>query len=157
MNTVRLDTTTEIESVYRKQSPGMWRSLVLYTGSREVASDAVAEAFAQALAQIGRIRTPDRWVWKVAFRVANAQMRKRSRESGPMPDLLADISESFADLESALGKLSPRQRGAVVLHYVGGYGLRETAELLDSTTAAVGVHLHRARARLRQLLEVSDD
>jgi hypothetical protein len=40
----------------------MWRALLVFAGDAEVASDAVAEAFAQALRRGGEIRDPKRWV-----------------------------------------------------------------------------------------------
>lgn len=153
MNDVRTDAVDAIESLYRREAPRMWRTLALYARDREVASDAVAEAFALALAHAGSVRSPERWVWKVAYRVANVHMKERSRRGQLAEDAVAAPSDGFADLQAALGKLSPRQRGAVVLHYLGGYRQREIAEILGSTTAAVGVHLHRARTRLRDLLE----
>ena len=57
----------------------------------------------------------------------------------------------------ALKTLPPKQRGAVVLRYYAGYSIKETAAILDSTPAAVGVHLTRGRRRLRTLLEERDD
>jgi DNA-directed RNA polymerase specialized sigma24 family protein len=38
-----------LERVYRDQGDRLWRAVFLACGSREVADDAVAEAFAQAL------------------------------------------------------------------------------------------------------------
>ena len=37
------------EDVYRAESDRLWRSMLLFTGNAEAASDAVAEAFTQAL------------------------------------------------------------------------------------------------------------
>ena len=45
---------------------------------------------------------------------------------------------------------------ACVLHFRDGYTLSETAEIIGSTTAAVGVHLNRAPKRLRNLLGDDD-
>jgi DNA-directed RNA polymerase specialized sigma24 family protein len=38
-----------VESVYREQGTRLWRAVFAYTGNREVADDAVAEAFTQLL------------------------------------------------------------------------------------------------------------
>ena len=67
-----------------------------------------------------------------------------------------EIEEPARELISALRKLSPKQRSAVVLHHGAGYPLREVAAILCSTTGAVKVHLARGRRRLRQLLEDDD-
>ena len=123
----------------------------MYAGDPEVASDAVAEAFAQVLRRGREVQAPERWVWRAAFRIARGELARR-RKLGPLEDQPVEISDASVLLASALRRLSPRQRGAVVLHYYGGYPLAEVASILGSTTAAVSVHLHRARRRLHDLL-----
>lgn len=55
-------------------------------------------------------------------------------------------------LESALARLSPRQRTAVVLRYHQALPDAEIAELLGWPVGAVRSHASRGTARLRQLL-----
>jgi DNA-directed RNA polymerase specialized sigma24 family protein len=40
-----------LERVYREEADRIWRALLGYTGSTDVASEAVSETFAQALAR----------------------------------------------------------------------------------------------------------
>ena len=54
---------TAIERCYREQGEKLWRAVLLFGGDPEVASDAVAEAFAQAIRRGEGIRELDRWVW----------------------------------------------------------------------------------------------
>src|SRR5947208_16332565 len=70
----------EVERVYREKGDRMWRALLAFAGDPEVASDAVAEAFAQALRRGGEIRDPERWVWRAAFRIAAGALKERRRE-----------------------------------------------------------------------------
>ena len=49
--------TTEVEAVYRQDGARLWRALYAFAGNENVASDAVAEAFAQALARGSAIQT----------------------------------------------------------------------------------------------------
>jgi RNA polymerase sigma factor (sigma-70 family) len=69
----------------------------------------------------------------------------------------ADAWADLLDLFGALQRLTPRQRASVVLHYYVGYSLREVADIIGSTRAAVGVHLFRARERLRKDLGSGDE
>jgi DNA-directed RNA polymerase specialized sigma24 family protein len=62
-----------LEALYRLDGGRLWRAVLMYTGDREVASDAVAEAFAQALRRDQAIRDP-RWVWRAAFRIAVGEL-----------------------------------------------------------------------------------
>lgn len=150
------DVERDLERLYRDPGARLWRALVLSTGSRDVADDAVAEAFAQALARGGELRDPIAWIWRVAFRVAAGEMKARSVVSELQTEPAGDAPESVTDLVRALASLTPHQRAAVVLADYAGYAHREIAEILGSSTSAVGVHVHRARRRLRRLLEVED-
>ena len=152
---MRLETDETIESLFKTDAAKLWRSLFLATGSREVASDAVAEAFAQALRRGSDLRDPRRWVWSSAFRIAGREMQDRTQDYA-FPELPEDPPEPVVDLVRALRTLTPHQQRAVILADYAGYPHREIAAILGSTTSAVGVHVHRARRKLRSLLEDDD-
>jgi RNA polymerase sigma factor (sigma-70 family) len=156
MDAVRVAEHREIEAVYREHGKRLWWAVLAFAGDREIASDAVAEAFAQALRGAGRIRSPADWVWTVAFRVASGELERR-RRFGPVAETSYEIDPSAASVISSLAKLSPRQRSAVVLHYYGGFTAKEIGAMTGSTGATVAVHLHRARKQLRHLLEDAHD
>ena len=145
----------DLETVYREHAPRLWRAVLLYSGDREIASDAVAEAFAQALRHGSSIRAPARWVWRAAFSVAADELRAR-RKVVALVDGRYEMPESLHDVMEALRDLSHHQRAAVVLHDYAGYSRGEIAAILGSSSSAVGVHLFRARRRLRAALEVDD-
>jgi len=147
----------QLESVFQEEAPRLWRSLLLATGSREVADDAVSEAFAQALRRGAEIRDPAAWIWRVAFRLAEREIQRQSRLAELPDDFPHEMPESLVDVFHALGQLTPHQRTAVVLADYAGHPHRDIARVLGSSVSAVGVHVHRGRRRLRQLLEdVSD-
>jgi RNA polymerase sigma-70 factor (ECF subfamily) len=153
---MKVETRTSLEDVYRAEAPRLWRALVLHTADREAASDAVAEAFAQAIRRGDAIRDPAAWVWKTAFRVAKGMPDRRlTMALGQDDGDPGAVSDELIDLVRALKKLTPHQRAAVVLHYYGGYSVREIADILASSASAVGVHLYRARNHLRR--ELGDD
>jgi RNA polymerase sigma factor (sigma-70 family) len=150
-----------LEETYREHAPKLWRALIAYAGDREIADDALSEAFAQAAARGSAIRAPERWIWTAAFRIAAGELKARHhrerdhREPAAEPASGVDATEAV-ELLSALGKLPPKQRAALVLHYYGGYKAREIASIVGSTAATVRVHLSAGRKRLRTLLEVDD-
>ena len=146
----------ELERLYREQGARMWRAVLAFAGDPEVASDAVAEAFAQALGRGDEIRDPERWLWRSVFKIAAGELKVRGRSGPPGVEGSYEIEEPARELVEALAKLSPKQRAAVVLHHAAGYPLREVAAILGSTTGAVKVHLARGRQRLRELLEDDD-
>lgn len=151
------DVAHEVERAYRAQSERLWRSLVLFSGNPEVANDALAEAFAQAMRRGSSIQDVDRWVWRAAFKIARGDLKQRARGSNAIPDLPVDVPVETVDLVRALAKLSFKQRASVVLHHYAGYSTSETATIIGSTTGAVGMHLTRGRTRLKELLGDGDD
>jgi RNA polymerase sigma-70 factor, ECF subfamily len=149
----------ELEAVYRREGDRLWRSLFAFSGDRDVASDAVAEAFAQALRRGAALRDPARWIWRAAFRIAGGELKRRRRSrSGAAIDEAGEEADvgAFVDLVRAFQRLSPSQRASVLLFHYAGYPVREVAAILGSTPAAVRVHLSTGRRRLRALLEVDD-
>jgi len=138
-------------ALYREVGPQLWRAILVYTGGRrEVADDAVGEAFARAIESDGAIRRPFPWLYRTAFRIAAAELR---REDAPLPLAEARFDDPATDdLMRALRELSPMQRAAVFLHYQADLPVREVARLMGTSSAAVKVHLHRGRNRLRQIL-----
>jgi RNA polymerase sigma-70 factor, ECF subfamily len=147
----------EIERVYREQGARLWRAVFLAYGSREVADDAVAEAFAQAVRRGRAVSDPAAWVWRAAFRIAAGDLRERGSMDVYAEEPVASLSEPFVDLWRALALLPLKQRASVVLADYAGWSHREIAVALGSSVSAVGVHVHRARKRLRVLLEDADD
>ena len=151
------DVERRLESVYREHGARLWRSVFLASGSREVADDAVAEAFAQALRRSRALRDPAAWVWRTAFRIAAGELKERGRMTTFTNEPVSGMPEPFVDLWRALAQLPLKQRASVVLADYAGWSHREIAKALGSSVSAVGVHVHRARKRLRDLLEEEDD
>jgi RNA polymerase sigma factor (sigma-70 family) len=155
---VRVDTgpSGELERLYRDQRDRMWRAVFAFAGDPEVASDAVAEAFTQALRRGEALRSPERWLWRTIFRIAAGELKERGRRVAERVEGVYEMDELARDLVTALAQLPEKQRAAVVLHHAIGYPAKEIAEIIGSTTAGVHVLLSRARRRLRELLETDD-
>ncbi len=121
-----------------------------------MASDALAEAFAQALATSVQLRSPASCVWRAAFRIAAGELKTRRERPELVSDQGYEIPEPIDHLISALGLLSPNQRLAVILHDYADRPVEEVARTLGATRATVYVHLSQGRKRIRKLLEASD-
>jgi len=153
---VKVTESSDLERLYREMGRRLWWALLAYSGDPEVASDAVSEAFARALGAAGSIRDPSAWAWKVAFRVATTELRERRRDR-TIRETSYEIDEEAAAVLVALDRLTRRQRAVFVLFYLDDQPAKKIAERLGMSPATVSVHLHRARRRLRDLLEERDD
>jgi RNA polymerase sigma-70 factor (ECF subfamily) len=179
----RLD---RLHDAYVRTHPRLWRSVLAWSGSRDVADEACAEAFAQAARRGAAVRDVDAWVWRAAFRIAAGELKRRRgsfpgagrRDGGPDPgddptqvqvvglDSVAasvvdhsvdpDLPATTIDLIRALQSLTEQQRACVVLRDVAGMTAPEAAAALRTTSGTVRVQAMRGRRRLRELLEDHD-
>jgi RNA polymerase sigma-70 factor, ECF subfamily len=150
----------EFDEIWRSDGPMLWRAIYAYTGGRrDVADDAVAEAFARAMARADHVRDPLAYLFRIAFRVAGAELARRSKEVYDVPEVsLPDPTQNgLPDLLGALRRLTPAERAAVYLHYQADLPVRDVAHVMGSTSAAVKVHLMRGRRRLSELLGTEDE
>jgi RNA polymerase sigma factor (sigma-70 family) len=145
--------TSEVESVYRQDGDRLWRSLYVFCGDPEIASDATAEAFAQALRRGSALRDVQAWVWRTAFRIAAGDLKRRSVLShSAIPDGAFHDHHVDQGLLDALARLTPQQRAVVTLYYYVDCPVREIARRTGMNQLAVRAHLSRGRKRLRDLL-----
>lgn len=156
MQVVREDQALEdFRVLYEQEYPRLWRALLAWSGSPQVAEDAASEAFAQAIDRTD-LRHPAAWIWRVGFRLAGRELgRRRSVVALTDEDDVADDSDVAAmstatlDLLVGLRTLSDQQRGAVVL--TDGFGLSssQAAQILGTSPTTIRVQAHRARRHLR--------
>ena len=152
LQTLASDTVLDHERVFREVAPALWRAIYAYSaGRRDIADEAVAEAFVRAIRSRVAIRSARSWLYRTAFRIAAAELR-REAQLQPFEATGFQPEPEFRDILFALRKLSPSQRAAVFLRYEADLPVREVARLMGSTEAAVRVHLFRGRHRLRLLL-----
>jgi RNA polymerase sigma factor (sigma-70 family) len=142
----------DFDVIWRDAAPALWRAVLVYAGGhKEVADDAVAEAFARVIERNGEVREPVPYLYRVAFRIAARELSQMARQTEQEDASVIDTIEDV-DLLRALARLSPTQRGAVYLHYQRDLPIREVAGILGTSGPAIRVHLMRGRRRLADLL-----
>jgi RNA polymerase sigma-70 factor (ECF subfamily) len=148
--------THDFDALWREAGPRIWRAVYAYTGGRtDVADDAVAEAFARVMARGDAVRDPVAYLYRVAFRIAGAELKRTSLQTD-MVESSVEMPVGLADLLAALRQLSPSQRAAMYLFYRADLPVSEVARIMGTSSAAVKVHLMRGRRRLADLLQVKE-
>jgi DNA-directed RNA polymerase specialized sigma24 family protein len=159
------DATVEVEArvervraAYEAVHAPLWRAVVAYSASADVADEAVAEAFAQLLRRGDGVDDPAAGAWRAAFRIAAGELGRRGAAPvpGEVPDVGVPTPEPALDLIAALRHLTEQQRACVVLCDMAGHPSPDAARMLGTTEASVRVQRMRARRRLRDLLEDHD-
>jgi RNA polymerase sigma-70 factor (ECF subfamily) len=142
-----------VEAVFRADADRLWRAVFAYAGDHDIASEVVAEAYAQALRRGSVVRDPAAWIWRTAFRLAAGALKAR-RTDDPSPVRPAAHSDRYADpdLLAALRELPDAQRAAVILFYYADLPVSTIADRLGSSQIAVRANLSRGRRRLHDLL-----
>jgi RNA polymerase sigma-70 factor (ECF subfamily) len=127
------------------------------------AEDAVQEAFLKAYRARGGFKgeaAPFTWLYRIVVNSClDAGRRRKRRREEPEEAAPADLRPATGHdhplrlaLESAVGKLAPRQRAVFLLVEVEGLTHREAAEILDIAEGTSKNDLFEAKRALRRLL-----
>jgi RNA polymerase sigma-70 factor (ECF subfamily) len=172
------DLPSTFETLVRPHLKSLFRVAFRFTGSREDAEDLIQELLAklyprrEELLEIERLRP---WLTRVMYRIFIDNKRRYARSPvhlavsngsdednpGPLegvaseeatPEEHTEQAVTSRQLVTAVERLSEDHRNVLSLHDVEGYTLEEMQMILDCPIGTLKSRLHRARARLRELL-----
>ena len=139
------------------------------TGDRTEAEDVAPEAYLRMFRGLAGFREEARfetWMHRIVTNCAISMLKRRGRfgdvlaeepEDLAVPDTTAPMLAERDSLSRALAVLPQGQRVVLVLKDVYGLSCREIGEEVGIEEGAVKVRLHRARKRLRELLDEPDE
>ena len=160
---------TGLEVLVRRYQDRALRTAYLICLDADMAQDIAQDAFLRAQQRIDQFddsRPFAPWLLRIVTNEALMLLRRRRhRESAPggiteatltderpsIEDMLA-AAETQEAVRSALARLSPKQRVAVVSRYYFGLNEAEMASALGCPRGTIKRRLHDARQRLRRLL-----
>lgn len=160
------------ESLYQRYADRLYRYAAGLTGSTSLADDIVSDTMMAAFEQLARF-DPSRgsvagWLFTIARRRIADDQRRLSRlrrafqrhgpETNVEDDPLTNVirSEEAARLRAALLRLAKNDRDVLLLRFVAELSGPEIAGVLNISSGAVRVRLHRALGRLSHQLEEDD-
>src|SRR5712691_3376525 len=150
----------EIEMLYRTRFRAFLRVATAITGSRESGSDAVQDAFLNAVRGRQQYRGEGRleaWLWRVVVRSA-LKARRRSREPSsarPEEECISTNGrpDDFDDVRAAIARLPERQRLTLFLRYYADLDYLTIANVLHVRPGTVAAALNAAHRPVRHTLE----
>jgi RNA polymerase sigma factor (sigma-70 family) len=147
---------------YGEYSDRVLRAVYVCTRDRQLADDAVSEAFARAFSRWGAVQRhpePVAWVTRTAINVARSSWRRRARtRTGGIPEGSYAADEPIDPiLVGAVLGLPERQRQVVGLRVLLDLSTEQTAQVLRIAPGTVTAHLHRALAALRNELSQKEE
>ena len=141
--------------------PRVYSYVAYRIGHGPEAEDITSETFARAV----RYRdtydpargTPVTWLIGIARRCVHEAAAQPRSASGPPDragpsDMAAEADERLT-VQAAVSRLGERDRELLALHYGADLTAKQIAQRLELSTSAVEVGLHRARSRLRAIME----
>jgi len=149
--------TVTFDEVFAAELGPMTALATLLCGSRAVAEDVVADAFARLLLRFDRVDRPGAYLRRSVVNGCTGWRRRSWREQPSddrdRPDGATHLER--AELANALATLPPRQRAAIVLRHWAGLSEAEAASALGCRPGTVSSLTHRGLAALR--IELRED
>lgn len=143
--------------VYEKYSDSLYRLALARLLSASDAEDAVHDVFVSYISKAPEFQDAlheKAWFVRATINRCNDLLRKRKvRLYVPLDEALGvkkEDDKSFFEVAELLEKLSDDYRETVILHYLEGYTLEETAEILEISLSAAKMRISRAKEILRK-------
>ena len=146
--------------------PSLRAFAISLSGNVDRADDLVQETLLRAFANIRSFRPGTNlpaWLFTILRNLFRSEYRKRRREvpdsDGAFAATLTSHADQishldFEDFRTALDKLPPDQREALVLVGASGFSYEEAAEICGCAVGTIKSRVNRARKRLGDLLAI---
>ena len=159
------------EEVYLRHHRNVYRLCLRMTQNVHEAEDLTQEVFVHLFRKIGSFRGESAFsTWLHRLTVNHVLMhfrkrkgRERMTDDGELPNEVVRGTEhpgrmqvvDKISLDNALARLAPGYRAVFVLHDVEGYEHEEIGRMLGCSTGTSKSQLHKARLKLRKLLNLT--
>lgn len=163
---------TAVITLYQQHKTAVYTYVTYRIGGDSILAESItADVFTRMVAQLPRFVYRGRpflaWLYTIARhcvidhqrrngRVTLQQLSETHPDTAVGPEQQAHLSLEERRLRQAIGRLTEAQRDVVILRFIEGRSVAETAELLDKTEGAVKTLTRRALAALRRQLDQLD-
>ena len=146
--------------------PSLRAFAISLSGNIDRADDLVQETLLRAIANIDSFQpgtNMSAWMFTILRNLFRSEYRKRRREvedtDGSYADSLKSHPEQnsrleFQEFRTALAKLPPDQREALILVGASGFSYEEAAAICECAVGTIKSRVNRARTRLADLLAI---
>jgi RNA polymerase sigma-70 factor (ECF subfamily) len=167
---MQADDLDAFEAFFERYRLPIYRTAYGLTGDPQASEEILQDTFARAYQRRHILRgdvSPLPWLHRVALNLCYSRLGRRRLPSEPIGDsvigLVRDRAAEPAEhaeqeelrriVRDGVAELPPKHQIVVILYYLHGLSLQETAELLDVRLGTVKSRLHYALRGLRVRLE----
>jgi RNA polymerase sigma-70 factor (ECF subfamily) len=145
-------------SLVRKCQGTMYSAAMAILRNEQDALDAMQDAALKAWRKLPSLKERayfQTWITRITIRCAMDIARKRKPEAFFLADVPAprEHASERVDIERAMDALDGKTRLCVALYYLEDMPVEHVAKAVGARVGTVKSRLHRARAKLRQVLE----
>lgn len=153
------DSGVNLADAYDRYADMLYRLALTHLGSREDAEDAVHDVFAKYISASPSFKDSEHekaWFIRVTVNRCHDIFRRRARRNHLALEEAENISHTYEDepeIIRIVHSLPEKYKSAIVLHYLEGFSVEETAKILSLTASAVKMRLSRGREYIKELMD----
>ena len=146
---------------YQQERERLFAYLIRSTGDYYLAGDILQEAFTRYLEKYGQGRPSPALLYTIARNALIDGHRRQGRDT-PLfeepvqpqhnPEAHLTVREEYRQVLAAMQKLAPEEREALSLAISSDLSYRQIARVTGTSEANVKVRVHRARVKLKKIM-----
>ncbi len=157
------------EAFFERHRAAVYRTALAITGDSQLAEEVLQDTFVRAYERRDTLRedvSPVPWLCRVALNFCRTRLARPKTRWEPITDAVVRLVHDTAArpdeqvermelreiVRDGIMALSPRHQAVVVLYYLHGLSLQETAEILGLPVGTVKSRLHYGLEALRTRL-----
>ena len=164
MARLRLADRAAAEELFNASYPRLAGWVRRLVDDDETAHEIASEAFTRLLARWSGLESPHSYLYMIATNLVRDHWRKIGRERKAIATMTAGAPRDPSyhpaqdvDVRTLIEGLPERLRSPFLLHYYGGFGVREVAAMLGKPEGTIKADLYHARSKLKSAIGSTGD
>jgi RNA polymerase sigma-70 factor (ECF subfamily) len=156
---------TNFRAFYKKHRKKLFAYLMRRTGDYYLSGDVLQESFTRYLEKYGEKEPNPALLYTIARNAVIDSHRQLGRDTrltdghepaGHNPERQIEVCEDYRRALAAMQELEPEERDILSLVVSSGLPYRDVARIAGTSEANVKVRVHRARNKLKKMMDTGD-
>ncbi|MGE7779866.1 RNA polymerase sigma factor SigX [Peribacillus sp. NPDC097264] len=163
--------------LYEKYHQEIYQFIYYMTKDRETAEDLVQEVYIRIMKAYNRFEgnsSEKTWMYSIARNVTIDYFRKQKgwknkiipnidwdgqmiKDNQPIPEEVAIMNDNVREIYRCLNRCTVNQKAVIILRYIQGMSISETAGVLNWSESKVKTTQHRALKAIKKMMDDSSE